>query len=575
MIGIYCRISKHKEQGRDVSIETQMESGIEFAKNQGLTYKTFVDRGVSGASDDLSKRPEFVDLLDSVRHGEVTQVYCYDQSRIERNTDIWNLFTHTMTKAGCLYYPNGILLDLNVLENKLFTGIVSLLNSFYAELTSRKVKLAITANAKKGKTHGMTAYGYEKGENGFFKINEEEAAVIRRIFQMSFDGMGTYMIAKTLNKEKIEAKFNRFNRTFKRKDKDTGKITLYNTSEVKWRGNVIHDIIHNPIYKGKRKWGKEFVVVPAIIEEEFWERVNSNLEENKKSAGKRDEYHYLLNGLLYCATCGKEYRGKKRLKGRDNAYKCKGKSNYYRICSSRSISIPKLENFIIHHLFISKELEKYLVGLTENKLALDELKTKLTNEKATLEKLKRAESKAYKLLLDPDYGDDEKIKEELKLTKKKIKDKAETIELLENKLIELDEKNRIDRIKKTIGSYNLTLGFNETKKLIHSLIKKITISYKVDKVGKNYFHLVIEYNGFDESTSFMTDIQALKWIGLTHHRSQAISEEDLKKDKELMNFLLKSKGHSEELPSDFKGLEVVESAESIIELNKDELIKFD
>ena len=423
MLGIYCRISKHKEQGRDVSIETQKQSGIKFAYSQGLTFKTFIDEGISGAEEDIKKRPEFFSLLEAIMEGEITKVYCYDQSRIERNTDIWKLFTHTMIKTGCLYYPNGSLLDLNIPENKLFTDVASLFNSFYADITGRKVKLAIAENAKKGKTHGMTAYGYEKGENGFFKINEEEAAVIRRIFQMSLEGVGTYSIANTLNNEKIDSKFNRFHRTFKRKDKDTGKITLYNTSDVKWRGNVIYDIIHNPIYKGKRRWGEDFFDVPAIIEEELWEKVNLNLEANKKNVGKREEYHYLLNGLLFCATCGKEYRGKKRLKGRNNAYMCKGKSSYYKTCNSRSISIPRLENFIIHHLFISKDLETYLVGLSENKDEIEELKSKIKKEKKLLENLNRTQDKAYKHLLDPDFENDDVMKKELFSTTKIIKDK--------------------------------------------------------------------------------------------------------------------------------------------------------
>ena len=68
MVGIYCRISKQKVKGQDVSIENQRTQGIEFAKSEGLPFKTFVDEGISGAGDDLSKRPEFVMLLDSIKN---------------------------------------------------------------------------------------------------------------------------------------------------------------------------------------------------------------------------------------------------------------------------------------------------------------------------------------------------------------------------------------------------------------------------------------------------------------------------------------------------------------------------
>jgi site-specific DNA recombinase len=116
-------------------------------------------------------------------------------------------------------------------------------------------------------------------------------------------------------------------------------------------------MIINPIYKGKRKWNKEYFDIPeSIIDPEFWDKVNLNLKKNKKNAGKKTRYHYLLNGLVYCGNCGNEYRGKKRLKGRDNAYKCKGKHSHYRTCEdSRGLSIPRLETFIIKHLFISRD----------------------------------------------------------------------------------------------------------------------------------------------------------------------------------------------------------------------------
>ena len=56
MVGIYCRISKQKVAGQDVSIETQRNLGIEFAKSEGLPFKTFIDEGISGTGDDLSHR---------------------------------------------------------------------------------------------------------------------------------------------------------------------------------------------------------------------------------------------------------------------------------------------------------------------------------------------------------------------------------------------------------------------------------------------------------------------------------------------------------------------------------------
>lgn len=52
MIGIYCRITKHKEKGKDVSIETQLQADIAFAKTEGIEFKTFTGEGISGVGPD-------------------------------------------------------------------------------------------------------------------------------------------------------------------------------------------------------------------------------------------------------------------------------------------------------------------------------------------------------------------------------------------------------------------------------------------------------------------------------------------------------------------------------------------
>jgi len=577
MIGIYCRISKHKAEGKDVSIETQLEQGIEFAKSEGLEYKSFVDRAISGTKDEIKDRPEFALMLDCINKGTITKVYCFDQSRIERNNRIWNLFTYTMLKAKCKYYPGGKFLDLDVPENRLFTGIISLTNEFFATLTGQKVKLAHYKNSLKGKSHGITAYGYVRDENGLLKIHEDQARIVRKIYQMSGDGIGVYTIAKSLNKDGIPTKFNNYTGEFKRRDNYTNQYTYFKKGEVRWRGNVVHDLIRNQIYKGIRKWngGENETKVPAIIDEATWDRVNKNLEENKKNPGKRDEYHYLLNGLVFCGICGKEYRGKKRLKGRDNAYKCKSKLRNPQLCSSRALSIPKLETFVIKHLFMSKDLQDFLSAQTENKGESDNLKKKLAVLKKDVEKYKKAEKKCYDRLLDPEYTDDAEIKGRLRNIKKKIHDQEQTIEILENKLIEGDSKSRVIRINNVIGQYKLTSGFDDTKKLVHSLIKKITIKHNnKEKAKGGYFLVKIEYRGFEEISMFMTNWQALKWYQIGYYRSRAITKEDLQDDIDLLKYFIKASGKKIDVPKDFVGFEAGGGGE-IVELNKDELIYFD
>lgn len=579
MIGIYCRISKRKEDGKDVSIATQKEEGIKFASSINLGYRFFVDEGISGTKDEIEDRPGFAELFRAMEKDEITGVYCIDQSRLERNPKIWQLFQIAIIKNECKFYPNGIETDLNDPVTRMASGVISLANELYASLTSKKVKLAIYKNALSGKSHGLTAYGYQKDTKGYLEINKEQARVIKKIYQLSLKGTGCYTIANILNNEGMPTKFNSFQGEISREDEYTGTVTKFKKEDVRWRGNVIHDMIINPIYKGSRQWKNDDIKVPAIVDEELWEKVNKNLQNNKKFVGKKEEYNYLLNGLVYCKDCEREIRGKKRLKGNDNAYKCKGKSYPNSKCdNSRGISIPKLETFIITHLFISKDLKKHLSSIKINTDEVDGLNKQLTKNKSQLEGIEKRITKTYDLLLDPDFTDNERIKLEFKRLSKAKEDLSKTIEIIENKLLERTSNNRKKRFEKLINGYSSTLDFTNIKRLVLSLIECINIKHVKEKKG-GYFLITIIYKGFDEATIYRTNWTAMDWYWI--QRISIISNSDKKdlvsvSDKMIvLNNPIKSsdkssKGFQKANPNSISILNY-----SKISLEKEELIMFD
>ncbi len=157
-----------------------------------------------------------------------------------------------------------------------------------------------------------------------------------------------------------------------------------------------------------------------------------------------------------------------------------------------------------------------------------------------------------------------------------LKEKENAIDILENRLIERSGQNRLKRVENILGQYHLDAGFDETRRLVHSLIKRITIKHEPNKRSGNFL-VQIEYRGFDEQSIFMTNWQALNWYCLSYYRSRAITKEDLKEDKELARYLLKSAGKSTKLPKDFVGYAAGGGSNyvDIIKLNPTELIYFD
>jgi site-specific DNA recombinase len=517
MLAIYCRTSKNKEEGTDYSIETQQQGGLKLANQLGLEYKFYVDEGMSGtlAIDD---RPSLADMMSDLKKGTISNIYCIDQSRIERNSIVWEIFSAECVTHKCKYYPNGIEFDLTNEESVFNSKLMSLVNSYYAKITSRKVKLANHNKTLKGKTHGLKPYGYKRDKDNNFEIFEEEAEHIRRMFDWSLQGIGSYTIANKLNEDGVPTKFNRFKGKIKRKNEYTNVVREFNKSDVKWRGNVIHDMLRNPIYKGIRVWNKNDIdrridikIGVQIIDDDKWNKVNENLPKNIKNVGKRVEYNYLLNGIITCGHCGNEILGKKRPKANDKSYKCKGKRPPHKNCEdSRAISLPKLENFIIHHLFKTKNLKELLIEAPKSNLSIP-LREKLERKKKEMIGVDKQIERLIKLLKDPELEDDETFVDDYKSSKaKRIKIKSE-IEDLQTKILELENEERNSRTKTLIETYTDDIQFDEIKRLVHSLIESIKIKHaKEEKSG--YYMLIVKYKNYVEESFFTTNWKALSWI---------------------------------------------------------------
>lgn len=583
MLAIYCRTSKNKEDGTDYSIETQQQGGIKLASQLGLNYKFYIDEGLSGTLA-IEDRQSLADMMSDLKKGAITNIYCIDQSRIERNTTVWDIFSAECLMHKCKYYPNGIEFDLSNEESIFNSKLMSLVNSYYAKITSRKVKLANQNKTLKGKTHGMKPYGYQRDKQNNFEIFEEEAKYVRKMFDLSLKGVGTYTIANILNEENAPTKFNRFKGKIKRKDEYTKNIIEFEKENVKWRGNVVYDMLRNPIYKGIRIWNKNDIdrridvkIDVQIIEDDLWDKVNDNLSQNIKNVGKKAEYHYLLNGLITCGHCANEVIGKKRLKGNDNSYKCKGKRPPHKNCdNSRGVSLPKLENFIINHLFKSKNLKSLLIEAPKNNSSTP-LREKLDRKKRELIVLDKQIDRLVQIMKNPELEFDETFTRDYTLHKGKRKKINSEIEDLQIKVLEIENESRNSRTKTLIETYTDEIEFDEIKRLVHSLIEGISITHtKEEKSG--YYSLVIKYKNYSEQSLFMTNWKALNWMWHSHYQENALNEEQLAEDLETYEETLALLGKpalTDEDKDNFTGFESSSIVFETIELNPKELIVFD
>lgn len=370
-----------------------------------------------------------------------------------------------------------------------------------------------------------------------YEIDENEAENVRLMFQMSLGEIGSHRIANHFNSRNVPTKFSgkfKDKGEIKRIDKYTKEVVKFKKKDVKWRGNVIADILKNPIYKGERIWNvykdkisivdgqkvKSKILVetitgkmPAIVSEKLWESVQKSFEKNKKEVvGKKAQYHYLINGLVFCERCRNKYWGKKRLKGNDNAYKCLSKKYLILKCDNRGLNLPKPETFVIQHLQKITFSTKVLNSLPSQQSLIEkyfELRIKKINKVEELSKAIKTLSNQLQL--------SSKIKEvmdKLASMQNKRQFLLDGIEILNKKIIEEESNNQNESVLKAVRNkikkiVNFKTNFSEFKEAVFNLVNWISIEY-VNRNPPAYYKVKIKLKGQNFIDEYKADFHLNK-----------------------------------------------------------------
>lgn len=362
---LYERLSHDDERaGESVSIENQKQILEDYARKNGFTnIRHFTDDGVRGTT---FKRPGLDAMLDEIRVGNVATVIIKDQSRIGRDVVEVGLLKRTFDEYHVRFIAANDNLDtangFDIMS--IFRDVI---NEWYVADTSRKIKTVFKSRMEKGlRCSGAVSYGYlaSKENKGEWVIDEEAAAVVRRIFQMIIAGVGVNSIAKTLRAEQIPIPSEHWKRI-------GAPVRSVNYRDpYAWSATTISYILKRPEYMGHKVLGKtvcenyktkstrktapeeQFIfegAIPAIVDEETWNNVQ-RLRKTKHRPPKRDEQPHRLTGLLYCADCGAKLTHRYNLvqgKWIDDAFICSRYRDIVSDCAMHYIPTAKIEAAIL------------------------------------------------------------------------------------------------------------------------------------------------------------------------------------------------------------------------------------
>ena len=280
----------------------------------------YTDDGWSGGSFD---RPDWKRLIADIEAGKVGCVIAKDMSRIGRDYLQTGFYTEVMFREKGVRFiaiSNGI--DSSVQSSGEFAPFLNVINEWYIRDCSRKVTAVLRAKGMSGKhTTNHAIYGYRKDLNdpGHWLIDEEAAAVVRRIFQLTIEGNGPHQIARILTEEKVE----RPAYYLGQRNQGTCQSRDYSDERYIWQGTTVADMLTRPEYMGHtvnfrtykesykdkrpKKAPKEDWVIfentqEAIVDEKTWHLA----QELRKVVRRTDTLGEAnpLTGLMFCADCG-------------------------------------------------------------------------------------------------------------------------------------------------------------------------------------------------------------------------------------------------------------------------------
>ena len=327
---IYARVST-QEQGDNYSLPTQLEAGRNYAAQRGyVVLSEFADQFTGTEMD----RPAFAQMKDLIALQKAQVVIVYDVDRFSRINKNQAILEKEIEDLGArVEYVIGNY-DGSA-EGDLTKHIKAAIAEYEVRQRSERVRRGRQGKLRAGyvmMSNLRTPYGYSyvsEPHKGHLVIVEEEAVVVRQIYEWLLDGTSCYTIAKMLSERGIPT----------RGDQKAGVIKEAQFGA--WAPATVTKMVRNPVYKGQWTYGKTkgvkkngrkkyvptdpsqqtIVETPAIVDCATWDEAQLCLARNKVNAKRNAKHEYLLRGLIVC-SCGRRWVGVYRPLFKRGYYRC-------------------------------------------------------------------------------------------------------------------------------------------------------------------------------------------------------------------------------------------------------------
>lgn len=511
-VWLYYRLSRDEDAELN-SLNNQRNILVEYANanNHEIVGESF-DDNVSGMH---FNREGISKIYEQVENKAIDAIIVKDLSRLGRHRTQTAMFIDYLREHDVRVLSVTENIDTSNEDDDLMIGFKGIFNDMYARDISKKIRAGYKQKQKNGIVITVPL-GYFKDKNtNEIVIVEEEAEIVRKIFDLYLSGYGLKAIAKKLNDEGIKSPQYYQNKMYNKK-LPSNKPEI--TGRYLWVNTTVKRILQNEFYIGTVTCHKIYTskinhirkvlpeeeqfkhenFAPAIISKDKWEQVqfllSSKRNNNVRASSSNPCHRY--TGLIECGDCGCTFVCKKR-KWKDKPerieYNCNGYHRYGKEhCTAHRIDEEYLDKLIYDELMsikdealanyksIESDVKKWMSNKNSVNNKLKHLNTSLEQRKSDqkeilLERIRdREHADIYTEMLEKCESDIQKLEDEIK----SIQDYNSTIKKCKAEM--KDSVEIIEEIIKegAISDANLRLLVN--KIIIFEKDKKLSIKIKLN-----------------------------------------------------------------------------------------------
>ena len=349
------------------SVEYQISEINDYCKRNGwILEKIHVDQALTAKQ--VAGRESFFSLLNCIVNDEVDIVIVYKMNRMFRNAEESHVYRKKFRQHGVKIISVTEPIDEQTSAGRLTANMLANLDQYQSEIIADFVRSSLREMTRQGYyIGGYIPLGYSlieethgKKKRKRYQILESEAIHVRKCFELYADGFSLLYILHYLHDEGIKG----------RRGKSIGRTTL-------------RRLLQNEMYIGTLRFvteGYDDLIVenaiPAIIDIDVWNRVQSRHKANKPVTPRKHRELYPLTGKITCGYCGQHFFGISC-----KVYKSDGTPYHYKyyVCSKRG-SANKCSPKRIR----KEELEKIAISAIKQHILNDDVIKQIAQKAASI-----------------------------------------------------------------------------------------------------------------------------------------------------------------------------------------------